>query len=62
MTLTCTNGKYTITVSTNVLIKDGQVVTESYFKGKTIDVKGLVATFDGSYQIKLLSLDSVVVK
>ena len=62
MTLTCTNGKYTITVRTNVLIKDGQVVTESYFKGKTIDVKGLVATFDGSYQIKLLSLDSVVVK
>jgi DNA/RNA endonuclease YhcR with UshA esterase domain len=44
------------------LIKDGQKVTESYFQGKTIDVKGLVGYYDGSYQIKLLSLDDVVVK
>lgn len=62
MTLTCTNGSYTITVRTNVLIKDGAVVTSDYFQGKTIDVKGLVGSYNGSYQIKLLSLDDVVVK
>ena len=62
MTLTCKYGNYTITVRTNVLIKDGQKVTASYFQGKTIDVKGLVASYDGSYQIKLLSLEDVVVK
>lgn len=62
MTLTCTNGSYTITVRTNVLIEDGVLITEDYFQGKTIDVKGLVASYNGSYQIKLLSLDDVVVK
>lgn len=61
MTLTCTYGSYTITVRTNVLIEDGKVVTASYFQGKTIDVKGLVASYNGSYQIKLLSLNDVVI-
>ena len=61
MTLTCTNGVYTITVRTNVLLQDGQLVTADYFLGKTIDVKGLVGVFKGSYQIKLLSLDDVVI-
>ncbi len=62
MTLTCTADGKTITVRTEVL-KDanGNVVTASYFNGKTIDVKGLVAIFDGAYQIKLVSLNDVVV-
>lgn len=62
MTLTCKSGSYVITVRTNVLIKDGELVTASYFMGKTIDVKGLVASYNGSYQIKLLSLEDVVIK
>lgn len=61
MTLTCTVDGYTITVRTTVLLVDGYPVTEEYFLGKTIDVKGLVASFNGNYQIKLISLDDVVV-
>lgn len=63
MTLTCTapDGS-TIIVRTEVLKDgDGNIVTESYFKGKTIDVKGLVGYYNG-YQIKLISLGDVVVR
>ena len=69
MTLTCTykdasTGKtYTIEVRTSVLYDaDGNKVVASYFQGKTIDVKGLVDSYSGSYQIALLSLNDVVVK
>ena len=63
MTLTCTLDGKTITVRTEVLKDaDGNVITAEYFQGKTIDVKGLVAIFDGAYQIKLVSLNDVVVK
>ena len=63
MTLTCTADGYTITVRTEVL-KDanGNLITEEYFEGKTIDVKGLVAYYNGNYQIKLISVNDVVVK
>ena len=62
MTLTCTADGKTITVRTEVLKDaDGNLITASYFNGKTIDVKGLVAIFDGAYQIKLVSLNDVVV-
>lgn len=63
MTLTCYSEDGTrITVRTNKLMIDGELVTEEYFMGKTIDVRGLVASFNGQYQIKLLSLNDVVVK
>jgi hypothetical protein len=69
MTLTCTykddaSGKtYTIEVRTSVLYDaNGNKVVASYFKGKTIDVKGLVDSYNGDYQISLLSLNDVVVK
>jgi endonuclease YncB( thermonuclease family) len=69
MTLTCTykddaSGKtYTIEVRTSVLYDaSGNKVVESYFYGKTIDVKGLVDSYNGAYQIALLSLNDVVVK
>ena len=67
MTLTCElNGK-TISVRTAVL-KDanGNVVTASYFEGATIDVYGIVDYFDynntgnGSYQIKVFTLDDII--
>ena len=68
MTLTCqVNGK-TISVRTELLKDaDGRVVTEEYFYGKTIDVKGIVDYYDannsgnGVYQIRLYSLNDVVV-
>ena len=63
MTLTCEAGGKTITVRTEVL-KDanGNIITADYFEGKTIDVKGLVAYYNGNYQIKLISVNDVVVK
>ena len=61
MTLTCSSadGK-TITVRTSIL-KDasGNIVTQDYFVGKTINVNGLVEEYNGSYQIKLLSMNNV---
>ena len=68
MTLTCqytdeNNVTYTVEVRTSVLyFENGDKVTESYFKNKTIDVKGLVDYYDGNYQIALISLDDVVIK
>lgn len=63
MTLTCVANGQTITVRTEVLYDDeGKLVTKEYFEGKTIDVKGLVGYYNGQYQIKLLTLDDVVVK
>lgn len=63
MTLTCKSGNYKITVRTEVLYDaEGNLVTAQYFEGKTIDVKGLVAYYNGNYQIKLISLNDVTVK
>lgn len=73
MTLTCSaigsDGKtYTITVRTEVLKdENGDKITASYFNGKTIDVKGIVEYYIpenaevGKYQIKLYSVDDVVI-
>ena len=60
MTLTCEAGGVQIDVRTAVLYdEDGKLVTEEYFAGKTIDVKGLVDYFSGTYQIKVLSLANI---
>ena len=70
MTLTCKvdGSSKTIDIRTEVL-KDanGNTVTASYFLNKTIDVQGIIDYFDlentgnGTYQIKLYTLDDVVV-
>ncbi len=63
MTLTCTSGGTQISVRTVVLTdKNGKTVKADYFQGKTIDVKGIVDTFDGKSQIQLLSIDDVTVR
>lgn len=60
MTLTCEVDGVQISVRTAVLYdQEGKLVTEEYFAGKTIDVKGLVDYFNGSYQIKVLSLANI---
>lgn len=63
MTLTCkTNDGKTVKIRTIVLKNDnGNVVTEDYFAGKTIDVKGVVESFDGEIQIKLLRLSDATI-
>ena len=63
MTLTCKVGDLTVDVRTTVL-KDaeGNLITEEYFAGKTIDVQGIIDCFDGTYQIKIFSLGDVTIK
>ena len=64
MTLTCTapDGR-SISVRTVVLTDaEGKLITASYFANKTIDVKGIVDYFDGSYQIKVFSLNDITIK
>ena len=62
MTLICRAGDVTIPVRTAVLRDaDGKTVTEDYFLGKTIDVKGIVDYFSGDYQIRVLTLKDITI-
>ena len=40
----------------------GNMLTESDFLGKTIDVKGIVDYFSGSHQIKVFTSSDIVIK
>lgn len=61
-TLTCEiDGQY-IDVRTTVLTdKDGNLVKADVYEGKTIDVKGIVDYYNGSYQIKVFSADNITI-
>lgn len=62
MTLTCVADGKTITVRTIVLRNsDGTIATEDMLKGKIIDVTGVIESFNGSYQIKILSNGAIKV-
>lgn len=62
MTLTCRVGDTIIDVRTIVLYdKDGNMLTESAYMNKTIDVKGIVDYFSGDYQIKVFSAGDITV-
>ena len=56
MTLTCEVDGYTIDIRTEVF-RDagGNLITEDQYRGKTIDVKGIVDYYDGGYQIAALA-------
>ena len=62
MTLTCEVDGVTISVRTVVLVdENGDLITADAFLGKTIDVKGLVDYFDGTYQIKVFSENHITI-
>ncbi len=62
ITLTCKAGDETISVRTIVLYdEDGNLITADLFEGKTISVKGLVDYFDGTYQIKVFSVNDITI-
>ncbi len=62
MTLTCEADGVTVSVRTVVFRNaDGSLVTEDAYLGKTIDVKGIVDTFDGAYQIKVFTEDNITI-
>jgi hypothetical protein len=63
MTLTCEVDGITISVRTAVLRNaDGSLITEEAYKGKTIDVLGIVDFYDGKYQIKVYEAKNIIVK
>ncbi len=62
MTLTCVADGHEIVVRTTVLKNsEGKLLTAQDFEGKTIDVKGTVDYFDGGYQIKVTSVQDIVI-
>lgn len=62
MTLTCEVDGYTVHVRTTVLYdENGQLITEDAYAGKTIDVKGIIDYFSGTYQIKVFSPDNITI-
>lgn len=62
MTLTCMADGARITVRTAVLKDaDGNLITEDAFAGKTIDVKGIVDSYNGTYQIRAMSVNDITV-
>ena len=63
MTITCKSGNIQIAVRTEVLTDaNGNTIKASAFEGKTIDVKGVVDTYDGKCQIILLTMDDVKIR
>lgn len=62
MTLTCNADGTIIDVRTIVLRDaDGNLKTEADYLNKTIDVIGIVDCFNGSYQIKVLTAEDIIV-
>ncbi len=62
MTLTCKVGDKTVDVRTIVLYDaSGNLITESAYLNKTIDVKGVIDYFSGAYQIKVFKADDITV-
>ena len=60
MTLTCTVGTSTVQIRVSELYIGGSPITETYFRNKTISsLTGIVDIYNGTYQIRLVSLDDV---
>ncbi|MCQ2087524.1 MAG: thermonuclease family protein [Bacilli bacterium] len=62
MSLTCKDAlNNTVTVRTEVLKENGVVVTQDRYLNKTINVKGIVDYFSGSYQLRVFSTNDIEV-
>ena len=63
MTLTCEQGEYTVTIRT-VPLKDesGNPITQENYLGKTIGVKGIVDSFDGTWQVKVFTPENITIE
>ena len=62
MTLTCKVGGTTVSVRTVVLRdENGDLITADAYMGKTINVRGIVDYFNGTYQIKVFSASDITV-
>ena len=62
LTLTCDAGGVTVSVRTAPLLdENGNRITQDAYLGKTIDVKGIVDYFSGTYQIKVLTAKNITI-
>ncbi len=62
MTLTCEADGLPVTVRTAVLTdENGDLLTEDAYLGKTIDVKGIIESYDDAYQIKVYAADAITI-
>ena len=62
MTLTCQMDGRTVSVRTVVLYDEaGKMVTADAYRGKVIDVRGIVDYYNGTYQIKVFSANDITV-
>lgn len=63
ITLTCEQGEYTVTIRT-VPLKDenGNPITQDFLLGKTIGVKGIVDSFDGTWQVKVFTPENITIE
>ena len=62
MTMTCQADGEEIQVRTGVLRDDdGNLITEETYLGKTIDVRGVISSFDGHYQIQVYSPKAITI-
>lgn len=62
MTITCEANGVTIVLRTNVLRNaDGSIVKAEIFEGQTLEIRGLVDYYEGTYQIKILSVNDITV-
>ena len=62
MTLRCRVNGIPVTVRTMVLHDaDGKLITEDAYRGRTINVKGIVDYFSGDYQIKVFSAKDITI-
>ena len=62
ISLTCTVDGKTITVRTAVLVnEDSSIVSQDVYVGKTIDVYGIIDTYNGEYQIKVFKKADITI-
>ena len=60
ITITCeVDGQEIIVRTMKLYDENNNLITQDYFKGKTIDVKGIIDYFSGDYQIKVFELGDI---
>ena len=63
MTLICEANGVTVQVRTTVFRDaNGELITLDAYKGKTIDVQGIIEYYDGGYQIKVFTPKDIIIK
>ena len=62
ITLICEQDGATVTIRTVPMRDaDGKLITQEKYLGQTLDVKGIVDYFDGTYQVKVFTPDNIII-